>query len=63
MYLMLQPEDTDWQNVYKNSTPIYAFYKGPTSDLGTLTDRKSGAGKIYSMQMEIKSKTSNTNIR
>ena len=56
MYLMLQPEDTDWQNGYKNSTPIYAFYKGPTSDLGTLTDRKRGAGKIYSMQMEIKRK-------
>ena len=53
---MLQPKDTDWQNGYKNSTPIYAFYKGPTSDLGTLTDRKRGAGKRYSMQMEIKRK-------
>ena len=34
---MLQPKDTDWLNVYKNKTRIYAVYKRPTSDLGTHT--------------------------
>ena len=35
---MLQPKDIDWLNEYKNKTLIYAVYKRPTSDLGTLTD-------------------------
>ena len=37
---MLQPNETDWLNAYKNKTPIYAVYKRPTSDLGTHTDLK-----------------------
>ena len=32
---MLQPKDTDWLNVYKNKTYIYAVYKKPSSDLTT----------------------------
>ena len=36
--LMLQPKDTDWLNVYKNKTHIYAVCKKPTSDLKTCTD-------------------------
>ncbi len=35
---MLQPEDIDWLNGYKNKTLIYAVHKTPTSDLGTHTD-------------------------
>ena len=36
--IMLQPNDIDWLNGYKNRTHIYAAYKRPTSDLGTHTD-------------------------
>ena len=36
--LNFQPKDTGLLNGYKNKTPIYAVYKGPTSDLGTHTD-------------------------
>ena len=32
---MLQPNDTDWLNGYKNKTHIYTVYKKPTSDLKT----------------------------
>ena len=32
---MLQPEDTDWLNGYKNKTHICAGYKISTSDLKT----------------------------
>ena len=32
---MLQPNDTDWLNEYKNKTHIYTVYKNPTSDLKT----------------------------
>ena len=35
---MLQSEDTDWLNGYKNKTPKYAVYKRPTLDLGTHID-------------------------
>jgi len=35
---MLKPKDTDWLNVYKNKTNIYA--KKPTSDLKTHIDWK-----------------------
>ena len=42
---MPQPKDTGSQNGYKNKTRIYAVYKRPTSDLGTHTDWKWGAGK------------------
>ena len=48
---MLQPQDTDWPNGYKNKTCIYAVHKRPTSDLQTESD-----GKRYAMQMEIKRK-------
>ena len=40
-----QPKDKEWLNGYKNKTPIYAVYKRPTSNLGTQTDWKWGAGK------------------
>ena len=42
---MFQPKDIDWLNGYKNKIPIYAVYKRPTSNLGTQTDWKWGAGK------------------
>ena len=32
---MLQPNDIDRLNEYKNKTHIYAVYKRPTSDLRT----------------------------
>ena len=32
---MPQPKDKDWLNGYKNKTPIYAAYEGPTSKQGT----------------------------
>ena len=32
------PKDKDWMNGYKNKTPIYVVYKGPTSKQGTHTD-------------------------
>ena len=35
---MLQPENIEWMNGYKNKTHIYAVYKRPTSDPGTHTD-------------------------
>ena len=60
---MLQPKDTDWLNGYKNKTHIYAIYKKPTSDLKTYIDWKWEDRKIYSMQMEIKRKLENPNIR
>jgi len=31
-------KDKDWLNGYKNKTPIYVFYKRPTSKQGTHTD-------------------------
>ena len=34
-------------NGYKNKTPIYAVYKGPTSHQGTHTDWKLRTGKIF----------------
>ena len=36
--LILQSNDTDWLNGYKNNTHIYAVYKRPTSDLKTHID-------------------------
>ena len=42
-----QPKDKDWLNGYKNKTPIYAVYKGPTSNQGTHTDWKLRTGKIF----------------
>jgi len=60
---MLQPKDTDWQNGYKNSTSIYAFYKGPTSDIGTLTDREGLEKDIPCKWKSKESRTTNTNIR
>ena len=53
---MLQPEDTDWLNGYKNKAHIYAVYKKPTADLKTHIDWKWEDGKIYSMQMGSKRK-------
>jgi len=38
------------------SRSIYAVYKRPTLNLRTHTDRKTGTGKIYFMQMETKKK-------
>ena len=35
---MPQPKDKDRLNGYKNKTPIYAVYKGPTSNQGTHKD-------------------------
>ena len=32
---MFQSKDFDWLNGYKNKTPVYAAYKGPTSNLRT----------------------------
>ena len=32
---------------YKNKTHIYAVYKRPTSDLGTLTDKVRGQEKVF----------------
>ena len=40
----------------QNKTCKYAIYKRPTSDVGTHTDWKSGDGRRYSMQMEIRRK-------
>ena len=48
---MLQPEDTDRRNGYKNKTHIYAVYKKPTLDLKAYIDWKWEDGKLYSMQM------------
>ena len=53
---MLQPNDTDWLNGYKNKTYKYAVYKKPTSVLKTHIDRKWEDGKIYFMQMGSKRK-------
>ena len=44
---MPQPKDKDRLNGYKNKTPIYAVYKGPTSNQGTHTDWKLRTGKIF----------------
>ena len=52
---MLQPKGSDWLSGYRNKTHIYTVYKRPTSDLETQTDWKQKDGKIYSMEMEIKS--------
>jgi len=35
---MLQPEDTEWMNEYKNKVHIYAAYKILNSVLETHTD-------------------------
>ena len=51
-----QSKDKDWLNGYKNKTPIYVFYKRPTSKQGTHTDWKWRAGKRFSMQIETKKK-------
>ena len=37
---MLQPNDTERLNGYKNKTHIYAVYKRPTSDGETHTDEE-----------------------
>ena len=42
---MLQPEDTEWMNEYKNKVHIYAAYKILNSVLETHTDWKWGEGK------------------
>ena len=44
---MLQPKDTDWLNVYKKKTHIYAVYKKPTSDLRTHIDKVRGWQNIF----------------
>ena len=51
-----QPKDKDWLNGYKNKTPIYVFYKRPTSNQGTHTNWKWRDGKSYLMQMDTKRK-------
>jgi len=42
---MLQPNDRDWLNEYKNKTHTYAVYRKPTSDQKTHTDWKWEDGK------------------
>ena len=49
---MPQPKDKDWLNGYKNTAPIYAVYKRPTSKQGTNTDGKWRVGKRYFMLNE-----------
>ena len=39
---MLQPNDKNWLNGYKNKTHVYAVYKKPTSDLKTHIDWEDG---------------------
>ena len=43
------PTKRQWLNGYNNKTPICAVYKRPTSNLGTHTDLKCGAGQIFHM--------------
>ena len=57
-----QKTQTGWMDT-KTKTHIYAVYKKPTSDLKTYIDWKWEDRKIYSMQMEIKRKPQNPNIR
>ena len=52
-------KDLDWMNEHKNKTHTYAIYKKPISDQRTHTKWKWGDGKIYSIQMEIESRSSN----
>ena len=42
---MLQPEDIDWLNEYKNKTHIYSVYKRHTSDLGHIQTDGEGMEK------------------
>ena len=35
---LIQKQDKDWPNRYKNKIPLYAAYKRPTSKQGTHTD-------------------------
>ena len=44
---MPQPKDKDWMNGYKNKTPIYAVYNGPTSKQGTHRLKVKGWKKIF----------------
>ena len=44
---MPQPKDKDWVNGYKNKTPMYAVYKGPTSNQGTHRLKVKGWKKIF----------------
>ena len=53
---MFQPKDKDWLNKYKENIPIYAVCKRSTSNLGTHTDWKGGAGKRYFLKLQMKNK-------
>ena len=53
---MFQPKDKDWLNKYKEKIPIYAVCKRSTSNLGTHTDWKGGAGKRYFLKLQMKNK-------
>ena len=44
---MLQPNDIDRLNGYKNKTHIYAVYKKPTSDLTTYRLKVRGWKNIF----------------
>ena len=44
---MLQPEDIDWLNTYKNKTCICAVYEKPTSDLGHIQNESERMEKSF----------------
>ena len=44
---MLQPNDKDWLNGYKNKTPTYVVYKRPTSKWDTHRLKVKGWKKIF----------------
>ena len=61
---MPQPKDKDWMNKYKNKTPIYAAYKRPTSNLGTLQTESEGLEKDISCRWRPKeSRNSDTHYQ
>ena len=61
---MLQPNDRDWLNEYKNKTHTYAVYRKPTSDQKTHTDWKWEDGKYIPCKWEAKeSWSSNPHVR
>jgi len=57
-------KDTDWLNVYKNKTHIYAVYKKPSSDLKIHIDQSERIEKYIPCKWEAKqSWSSNLHIR
>ena len=53
---MLQLQDSEWLNRYKNKAHIYAVYKKLTSDLGQAETESEGMRKDIPCKMEIKRK-------